>query len=316
MFNIVNTLDLSSCPEALQLLESVGKVETVPARREEVLTLIDRADAYLSSLSVKVDAEMIRSAKRLKVIGSPATGTDHLDLAAIEKAGITCFNISKEHDLLRGFTATSELAFGLILALNRHLIKATDAASHGVWAREKFSGFQLFGKTLGVLGMGRLGKISARIANGFGMRVLAYDPVQSVTENVEWTDFDSLFRQSDILTIHVHLTKETHGLVDARALSLMKPTALLINTSRGGVVDESDLLEALQTGRILGAGLDVITGEWSVELADHALLRYSRDNSNLIITPHIGGATKESIYGARVFMAKKVAKFLREFHLE
>ena len=310
-FHVINTLDLSGCPEAVAALLEVASIETLPADRSTVLNAICRADAYLASLSLRVDEEFIRRAKKLKVIGSPATGTDHLDLNAIAKAKITCFDISKERKLLDGFTATSELAFGLVLALSRRLIEATNSARNADWARERFSGFQLYGKTLGVLGMGRLGEISTKIGVGFGMRVIAYDPVRRDIDNVEWTDFDSLFRESDVVTVHVHLTEQTQKLVNERVLRLMKPTALLINTSRGGVIDEVALLKALRAGWIKGAGLDVINGEWSSAIVDHPLIRYANEANNLLITPHIGGATRESIVGARIFMALKVANYLR-----
>lgn len=313
MFRVLNSLDLSGCPEVVDYFGGIATVENVEADYAAVSKRISDADAYLAALSVAVDRQLIAKAGNLKVIGSPATGTDHLDLDAINGAGIECFDIATEYDLLRGFTATSELAFGLILTLGRKLVAAVDAARQGDWARERFTGFQLYGKTLGILGMGRLGRISAQIGSGFGMRVLAYDPKRSEIEGVEWTDFESLFRQADVLTIHVHLREETRHLVNEQAFSLMKPSALLINTSRGGLIDEAALLRALQSGQIGGAGLDVIDGEWAPSLEFHPLIHYARGASNLVITPHIGGATDESICGARDFMANKVANFLRKY---
>ena len=311
MFRVLNTLDLSGCPEVLDYFDGVATVETVDPSYPAVLDRIADADAYLAALAVRVDKDMIERASQLRVIGSPATGTDHLDLEAISDAGIPCFDIATEYALLNGFTATSELAFGLILMLARHIREATASASRGVWARESYAGFQLAGKKLGVLGMGRLGKISTTIAHGFGMEVLAHDPVHCDIRGVEWVEFDALFARSDIVSVHVHLRPETRHLVDARALSLMQGHALLINTSRGGVVDEEALLRALQDRQIGGAGLDVIDGEWESSLDDHPLIKYSRSAQNLVITPHMGGATAESIFGARDFMARKVADFLR-----
>jgi D-3-phosphoglycerate dehydrogenase / 2-oxoglutarate reductase len=311
MLRVLNTLKLEGCPQAIEAFAGIATVETVNADYGAVLERIGEADAYLAALSVKVDRGLLERAGRLKVIGSPATGTDHLDLPAIRAAGITCFDIARELELLRGFTATSELAFALILMLNRRLLEATAAARGGDWARERFTGFQLSGKVLGILGMGRLGRITARIGAGFGMRILAHDIRPDGEPGTQWTDLETLCRQADVLSVHVHLTEATRGLVGERELSLMKPTALLINTSRGGIVDEAALLRALQSGRIAGAGLDVIDGEWRTDLDAHPLIRHARDASNLVITPHIGGATVESIYGARIFMARKVAEFLR-----
>ena len=310
---VINTLDLSGAPEAVAAVEAVGKLISLPAERDLVLARIGEADAYLASASVRIDEEFLAHASRLRLIGSPSTGTDHMDLDAIRAAGVEMYDIAREFDLINSFTATSELAFGLLLSLVRHLPPAFVAAKQGDWARERYSGFQLAGKTLAVLGLGRLGKITARIGNGFGMSVIACDPADVSAPDVEMVSFDELLDQADVLSIHLHLTSETDGLIDARCLAQMKPSALLLNTSRGRVVDEYALLEALKERTIAGAGLDVVDGEWlnDDKLQAHPLLEYARANGNLLITPHIGGATSESIYGARVFMARRVADYLQ-----
>lgn len=310
-YRILNTLDLEGCPEAINAFDGIGTVDSVGWDAETVRATIGEYDAYLASTSVQIDETVLSQATRLKVIGSPSTGTDHLDLNAIRAAKIECFDISKEFDLINSFSATSELAFTLLLGLNRQLIEAVQATRSGDWARERFTGFQLLGKTLGILGLGRLGTISARIGNGFGMRVIAHDVRNVSAPNVMLVDYETLFREADVLTIHVHLRPETRGIVSREALSLMKPTAILLNTSRGGLVDENALLAALQAGRLAGAGLDVIDGEWLDDITEHPLVQYARENENLLITPHIGGATNESIYDARIFMANKVADYLR-----
>jgi D-3-phosphoglycerate dehydrogenase len=310
---IVNTLDLSGAPEATAALQAAGELISLSAERAQVLNVIGRADAYLASASVIIDDEFLDAAPRLKVIGSPSTGTDHMHLEAIDRRGIARFDIARELGLISSFTATSELAFGLLLSLIRHLKPAFAAAERGDWARERFTGFQLHGKTLGILGLGRLGKISAQIGNGFGMNVIAHDIQPISAPQVRMVDFDTLLRESDVLTIHIHLTPESDGLIGRDAFARMKRSAILLNTSRGRIVHEASLLEALAGGQIAGAGLDVIDGEW---LSDevrvvHPLVAYAREHDNLLIAPHIGGATVESIYGARVFMAKKVADWLR-----
>ena len=305
-WRILNTLDLSGAPEACAALEAVGTLTHLPAEREAVLARIGEFDAYLASAEVRIDDELLAAAGRLRVIGSPSTGTDHMDLDAIRAARIKVFDIARERALIDSFTATSELAFGLVLSLARHLPPALAAAREGDWARERYAGFQLSGKTLGILGLGRLGTISARIGQGFGMRVIAHDIAAVSAPGVE-----ALLEEADVLTIHIHLTEATWGLVGAAEMARMKPAALLINTSRGAIVDEAALLAALRGGGIAGAGLDVIDGEWLAEKRDHPLIAYARENENLVISPHIGGATTESIYGARVFMARKLAGYLR-----
>lgn len=313
-WSILNTLDLSGAPEAVTALEAVGELTSLPAERAPVLDAIGGIDAYLACASVRIDGEFLARANRLKVIGSPSTGTDHMDVELIRERDIALFDIAREYDLINGFTATSELAFGLLLALVRKLPAALAEAREGVWARERFTGFQLRGKTLGVLGLGRLGAISARIGQGFAMRVIAHDIRDVTAEGVEMVDFDTLISQSDVLTIHVHLTPETEGLVGRKVLARTKPGAILLNTSRGRVVNEMALLGALDSGHLGGAGLDMVDGEWlsADELRDHPLIAYAREHDNLLISPHIGGATTESIYGARVFMARKLADYIRE----
>ena len=157
--------------------------------------------------------------------------------------------------------------------------------------------------------------LSARIGNGFGMRVLAYDIKKTKKENyVKMVNLESLIKRSDIITIHIHLNKYTENLINYEFLKKMKNNAFLINTSRGKIINEEDLLIALKKNLIRGAGLDVIDGEWLDDETrkKHKLIAYARKHSNLLITPHIGGATEESIYYSRVFMAKKIAKKIKE----
>ena len=311
---ILSSVDLAGAPEAVDYLTDAGELICTRPKRDEILPLLNDVDAYFASAAVQVDREFLNAAPKLKFVGSPSTGTDHLDLEELKKRGITVVDIAKEYELLNQFTATSELAFSLILSLVRQIIPASFSARDGIWARERFSGYQLYGKTMGIMGLGRLGKITARIANGFGMNVITYDPAQPFAENVQHVTFEELLSTSDILSIHIHLNADTEGIIGKKALGLMKSTAILINTSRGKIVDETALLEALALGQIAGAGLDVIDGEWleQEELIRHQLIEYSRLNDNLLIVPHIGGATQESINLARIFMAKKIASYLTD----
>lgn len=312
-YKVLNTIRYDDCLDALNVFDDIAEVHTIKATYKAVYEAIPEYDAYLTSLEVPVDEGIVRVAKRLKVVGSPSTGTDHLDLQALSEAGIRCFDIAKEFDLIRSFTATSELAFALLLNVNRKIISAAHAAVNGHWGREDFTGFQLSGKTFGILGLGRLGTISAGIAQGFGMQVIANDVRQVSVPGVTLVDFPTLCRQADVLCVHVHLRDDTRGIINQHVFELMKPTSILINTSRGAVVNEQDLLEALKRCRIAGAGLDVIDGEWCEDIQAHPLIKYAREYDNVLITPHIGGATHESIVGARIFMAKKVADFLLNY---
>lgn len=311
---IVSGLDLGDAPAAAEILATVGSLRETGPDRAALLDAIGPAAAYLASAAVRVDAEFLDAAPCLRLIGSPHTGRDHLDLEEIARRGVALFHIAEEYDLLNGFTATAEHAFGLLLAVTRHIAPAGRDAINGLWSREKFTGFQLSGKTMGIVGLGRLGTMVARMAHGFGMRILACDVRDVSAPGVEMIDLDGLLRQSDVVSLHVHLDSSTEGLMNARAFALMKPGAILINTSRGRIVDEAALLGALRDGRLGGAALDVVDGEWlpPEALRDHPLLSFARDDDRLLITPHIGGATRESIAGARDFMARRIAGWLRD----
>lgn len=310
---IVSSMNLDDVPEAVRILESAGTLVRVAGERGAIAAALRDADAYLTGTAVRVDAPLLECTTRLRVIGAPSTGTDHLDYGAITARGITLFHLAHERQLLDSFTATSEHAFALLLALIRKLRAATADVERGVWSRERHTGLQLFGKTFGILGLGRLGTISARIANGFGMRVIAHDICDVSAPGVTMVDAATLLQSSDVLSLHIHLTPETDGIMDAAAFAQMKRGAVLLNTSRGRIVREDALLEALRSGHIAGAGLDVIDGEWLLEedLRVHPLIAYAREHDNLLITPHIASCTTETIAGSRIFMAQKIAAYLR-----
>lgn len=309
----VNSLDVSDIKEFDKIFSGVSELRNVLPQRSLVLKEIKNADAYLASAAIKVDKEFLNNAPNLKVIGSPSTGVDHLDLNMIRKKKITCFDISKEFKLINSFTATSELAFGLLLNLNRRIIPAAIKAKKGFWERDKYQGFQLINKTIGIIGLGRLGKITAKIALGFGMKVIAND-VRNIksTKNIKMVSLLDIARLSDVVAIHVHLNKNTEGLINNTFFNNMKTTATIINTARGKIIKEKALLDALLNKKIAGAGLDVIDGEWlnKKEREKHPLIKFAKKNDNLLITPHIGGSTIESVQHSRIFMAKKIVSFL------
>ena len=186
MKKTVNTLNIENIPEFNNIFRDISLVKNLSPNINLVLKEIRDADAYLASANIEVNSDFLRMAKKLKVIGSPSTGTDHMDMELIKKKGIICYDLSKEYKLLKKFTATSELAFSLGLNVLRKIIPATKEASKGIWSREKFTGHQLYGKTFGIIGLGRLGRISARIAKGFGMKIIAYDIKKKIYKELEW----------------------------------------------------------------------------------------------------------------------------------
>ena len=309
---LLSSVDLDALPDIVKKLKKKCTLKFSKNSREKTIKLLSNADYYLASASIQVDKSFLSHCKKLKEIISPSTGTDHLDLKELKKRGIKITTIKNELKLLNTFTATSELAFGLMLNIQRKIIKASKSASSGYWAREFYAGTQLYDKTLGILGLGRLGSISAKIGKGFGMKILATDIKSKKISGVKMVDIKNLFKKSDIITIHIHLNNKTKNLINKNLLKLMKPHSILINTSRGGIINEKHLLEALKSKNIAGAGLDIVVGEWldQNKLKNHKLVSYSKKNSNLLIVPHIGGSTYESITGARRFVCNKILKSL------
>ena len=299
-------------PDVLDPLREIADVTVEDGDQQRLVEVISNFDAYVASLHVRVNADVLARADRLKVIATSSTGLDHIDLDGCKRKGIAVIHNRHDYDLLRNITCTAELAFGLLLAVVRHIPAAFDAAKQGFWARDVFRGHQLNGKTYGILGVGRLGTISAQYARAFRMRVIGCDIKKIDVPGVEQVDFDTLLRESDIITIHVHLTDETRGMIGPDEFAKTKDGVILINTSRGAIIDEAAFLDALESGKVGGAGADVIHGEWETNLYHHPLIRYARTHDNLVIVPHIGGVTFEAQAATLRHTAVKLAAWLKE----
>lgn len=263
-----------------------------PPTREEIIKNIAGKDALLCLLTDRIDSEVLEAGSDLKVISTLSTGFEHIDVAAATKKGIYI-----------GYTpgvlteATADLAFALILAASRNIVQA-DKFVRGKrwkisWSPSLFLGQSVRGSTIGIIGLGRIGKAMAQRAGGFNMRVLYSDvrrtsPGEEKRLRLEYRSLNDLLRESDFITIHTPLTKETFHMINAKRLGLMKPTAILVNTSRGQTVDETALIRALRENRIAGAALDVFEKE-PIE-KDNPLLRLN----NVTLLPHIGSATRET----------------------
>ena len=308
--NVLCTLDLKLAPDALAPLKSIADVDHVMADRRQLLQIVGNYDACLIGADVVFDREVLERGRRLKVIASPSTGTDHIDSEFAKRRGIELLVLTIEYDLLDTFSATAECAWGLLIACMRHIPSALQAVREHEWARETFIGRQLSGKTLGVLGVGRLGKMVVEYGKAFRMRVLGCDTKKLHIPGVQQVDFHRLLRESDVISIHLHLSAETRGMLSTREFGEMKDGVIVVNTSRGAIIDENALLMSLESGKVSAAGLDVIDGEWMADIGKHPVVQYVETHDNLLITPHIGGATVESIRDARIFMAKKLTDFL------
>lgn len=305
-------VNLTLNENALIDLEKVADITHFPARQETLLQNIEYFDAYYASHAVEVNKAILLRAKKLKVIAVAGTGCDHIDIGEAELRGVQILNIAKDMSLLEGFSATAELAWALLLGCMRKLPAAFDSAKHGYWARERFVGHQLRGKTLGIIGLGRLGAMVADYGNAFKMNVLGCDVLRKNIAGVKQVALDQLLGQSDVISIHIHLTEDNRHLLSNQQFKLMKKGVIIINTSRGGIINETSLLESLESGHVSAAGLDVVDGEWDSQIYDHPLIEYARTHDNLVVTPHIGGATVESIIGAREFMANKLASYIQK----
>jgi len=302
-------------PEALGIYASMGPVLKGSGDREWVLRHLSEAIALVVRLGIQVNAEIFQHAPNLRVVVSPTTGLDHIDLEAARSRGVEVLSLKGETEYLRGIPATAELSWGLLLGLIRRIPFAFQQVCKGGWDRDPFRGHDLRGRILGIVGLGRIGCMMASFAHAFGMRVMAFDPhPERVPLDVELVDFNHVLRVSDVVTIHVPLQAETRGLISTEQFQLMKEEALLINTSRGGIVDERALLGALKSGQIAGAALDVLEMEQLQRCdgaASLALIEYARNHQNVLITPHIGGASMDSMAKTEIYMAKKCGVFFQ-----
>jgi D-3-phosphoglycerate dehydrogenase len=295
---------------AVQVLGKIGKVVFASSRKELVSEVRD-ADVLLVGVRVHATRELLETAQKLAVIGSPTTGLDHIDLDFAARRNISVISLRGYREILEQLHATVEHTIALMLTLVRRIPWAFLDVREGRWERYKFKGIELYGKTLGVIGFGRIGSRVAQIAEAMGMKVLVYDPVIKMTGSREVTPVAlmNLLRRSDIVSVHVPLDQTTKGLLSRRRILGMKKGAFLINTARGQIVDEAALLDALKTKRLSGAALDVIATELSE--SESSLVKYARRHENLLITPHIGGATVESLDRSSAFIAKRIYDIMK-----
>jgi D-3-phosphoglycerate dehydrogenase len=275
-------------PSGLELLASSGAEvrQVAPEERGRLAELIADCDALVVRSATKVTAELLRAGRRLKVVGRAGIGVDNVDVAAATDLGILVVNAPTAN-----LTSATEHTLALLLALARSVPAADASVKAGVWDRKSFVGTELQGKTLGIVGFGRIGQRVAERARAFEMKVVAYDPFMDPAAvrrlEVPLLPLEELLARSDAVTLHTPMTAETRNLLDRDRLRAMKPGALLVNCARGGLIDEAALLEALESGHLGGAALDVFAEEPPRDLA---LVRHPR----VVATPHIGAQTREA----------------------
>ncbi len=276
----------------------------------EMLKVIGDYDALWSHTEIKVDAEVLERAMKLKVINTASTGTDHIDKAEAARRGIRILSITRDYGLLDGFTGVAEVSWMLIIAGRRNLRRAMSHVFSGGWTDEQIMGDAISPLTVGVLGVGRLGSMVANIGKAFRLRVLGCDVRPIEIPGVEPVDFGTLLAESDVISIHVHMTPENHHLFDAATFAKMKQGASLVNTSRGDIIDEAALIDALESGRLSSFGADVIHDEWRENMLESPIIRYAMEHENVIVMPHMGGGRNKT-REARAFSARKLVHFLQ-----
>lgn len=287
-------------PKAVSILERVGEVqlEDIPLERG-----FAEYDVVWMRLARRVSAGVLGEKPRARILAIPATGLDHVDLEACAERGIRVISLKGETAFLDTVRGTAELTVGLAIALMRRIPQAAESVKAGVWNRDLFQGSELFEKVAGVVGVGRLGRIVGSILGAFGMEVIGCDP----REDYEGVPLEEVLERSDLVTVHADLNPSSKNLIGKRQFAKMKSGAVFVNTSRGGVVDERALLEALRSGHLAGAALDVLATEPTV-LETDPLIAYAREHDNLLIVPHIGGKTRESMEKTEIFIAERVVE--------
>jgi D-3-phosphoglycerate dehydrogenase len=286
----------SVAAQGLELLRSHHDVDVrVGLDRAELCSILPEYDALIVRSQVQVDRELIEAGSRLVVIGRAGVGVDNVDLEAATRAGITVVNAPTGNTI-----AAAEHTLALLYGVARRIAAADASVRRGEWERSRFTGLELRGRVLGIIGLGKIGQAIAVRARAMEMTVLGVDPYlspeQAENHGVELVDLDALLARSDVVSVHVPLTRATRGLIGRDALAAMKPGALLLNVARGGVIDEAAVADALRSGHLGGAGIDVFEHE---PPTGSPLL----DAPNTILTPHLGASTAE----AQVLVSEEVA---------
>jgi D-3-phosphoglycerate dehydrogenase len=268
------------------------------ADRDELLAAVPHADALLVRSASRVDSEVLAAAGRLKVVARAGVGLDNVDVRAATQSGVMVVNAPTSN-----IVSAAELAVGLMLAAARHIAPANAALKNGEWKRSKYTGIELYEKTVGIVGLGRIGVLVAQRLSAFGMRVIAYDPYvqagRAAQMGVRLVSFEELLAEADFMSVHLPKTPETAGLIGEEELARVKPNLVLVNAARGGIVDEHALYVALKEGRVAAAGLDVFATE---PCTDSPLFEFE----NVVATPHLGASTDEAQEKAGIAVARSV----------
>ena len=291
--------------EGVAILQRAGFTVDVRTgmKKEELIAIIGEYDALAVRSETKVTADVLDAATNLKIIGRAGVGVDNIDVERATQRGILVVNSPEGNTI-----AAAELSVTLLLTLSRNVAPAAASMKAGEWKRSKFVGVEVYGKTAGVIGLGKIGREVAKRLLGLEMRVLAYDPFasrdQAAALGVELVDLDTIYRQSDYITVHVPKTKDTAGMIGAEQIAVMKDGVRLINVARGGIMQEAAILDGLNSGKVGGAAIDV----WDAEptAPDNPLALHPKT----VATPHLGASTEEAQVGVAVDIAEQIVDVL------
>jgi D-3-phosphoglycerate dehydrogenase / 2-oxoglutarate reductase len=296
----------SLAPEGLEVFKNAEGFEVdvkLGLKAAELKKICESYDGWVIRSGTKITAELIEAAKNLKVIGRAGVGYENIDADAATKKGIVVMNTPGGNNV-----TTGEHTVALMMALARHIPQAVASLKSGKWDRNKFVGVEMCNKTIGVIGLGNVGRIVAERAAGLRMKVIGFDPFIAAENiarmGVEPGTLDDIFTKSDFITVHVPLTPDTQGLINKAAFAKMKNGVRIINCARGGIVDEHDLADAIKAGKVAGAALDVYVDE--PPSRDHPLLKLDQ----IITTPHLGASTDEAQLNVAIAVAEQMVDFL------
>jgi len=297
----------SLAPQGLEVFKNAGGFEVdvrLGLKPDELKKICADYDGWVIRSGTKITAPLIEAAKNLKVIGRAGVGYENIDVDAASKKGVVVMNTPGGNNV-----TTGEHTISLMLALARHIPQAVASLKGGKWDRNKYVGVEVCNKTLGIIGLGNVGRIVAERAAGLRMKVIGYDPFIAAENiarmGVEPVSLEEIFSKSDFITVHVPLTQETQGLIDREAFAKMKSGVRIINCARGGIVDENDLAEAIRSGKVAGAALDVYVDE--PPQPDHPLIAMNQ----VVTTPHLGASTDEAQLNVAIAVAEQMVDFLK-----
>ena len=288
----------------VEILEKAGFTVDVKTKlsKADLLREINAYEGLIVRSATKVTAKVIEAAERLKVIGRAGSGLDNVDTQAATRRGVVVMNTPGGNTV-----TTAEHTMSMILAMTRRIPQATSSMKAGKWEKERFMGVELYNKTLGIIGIGQIGGYVAKLAQGLSLNVIAYDPFlaqeQAQKMGVHLVDLAEIYRRADIISVHTPLTAETRSLINADAIAQMKPGVMIVNCARGGIINETDLVEALKARRVAAAAFDVFEEE--PIRTDHPLLALD----TFICTPHIGASTEEAQENVAVGIAEQIVDY-------